>query len=636
MKKIAVNLISAVGIVFCLASIPVMATARPALINSGTDLPPAANNTPQTGIAYTPVLTGGKQKPIAKQAVAQASLSGLSYLVRCPAADPNNPNCQDLRQWKPLESSTAYYHDPIIAAVTTIIDATDGETWSVSFIQPSGGRINISPVSFSSNGNCFNMGSYTVCGTRSVNVYWYFNSQCTETGDWRVEAMHNGGLLGTLDFSVRPQLGTPAEVAAKLPAYAQKDYPQAYANICHDPDIENVYSCSLNKPGQITWKIADYGCTTTSFAGVLSYFGVPVTPPALNEWLINNKGYDDNGDFPNLRIFEKYAKNHNVNISINGDNNNPETLNRNICTYGPVPIRSNNDTHTVTAIGADDALATFSILDAYDGATKKLTDNRYGNQFSEQYIVEGPEHHFSDDRSGLNFAFHSPVEAFVIDPMGRRQGIDPRDNSRYNGIPKSFYGTRSTIGPKVPVGYEPPKVLDIDEPIDGLYTLTVVGTDVGTYDGDFEAYDIELNSTKVSVNDVPTAPNMVNIYQINFAKAVGSKIQVGGGFDGGGQRPKDVNRLLSYANPSSARTVLPSGTADYSLLFFYDSTIIPASFSAELNGVDMTGLFHPAQGASDKVLLNLRPGRNVLRLSVDGDVGGRVATDSDRLIFDVQ
>lgn len=634
MKKIVVNPNIAVGLVFFISFTQAMAQSRPALINPGTELAPV-DNMPKTGIAHTPFLSNDKQQTN-QQAVGQASVSGLSYILRCPANDANNPDCNDYRQWKLLESSTAYYRDPIIAALTPIINATDGETWSVSFIKPEGGQINIGPVSFSSNGNCFNLTNYTVCGSNDINIYWYFNGQCTQTRDWRVEAKHNGNLLGTLDFSVRPQLGTPAEVAAKLPSYAQMLYPQAYANICHDPDVENIYSCRLNKGGQIPWTIADYGCTTTSFASVLSYFGATIDPPALNQWLIDNNGYDKNGDFPNLRIFEKYAKTRNIEVSIAGGNSDPNSLNRNICTYGPAPIRSDNDAHTVTAIGRDDALTTVSILDAYDGATKELTDARYNNQFSEQYIVSGPEHHFSDDHSGLNFAFHSPVEAFVIDPLNRRQGIDPRSNSSYNEIPKSFYGTRSTIGPKRPLGYEPPKVLDIDEPIEGVYTLTVVGIDVGTYDGDFEAYDVDLNSSKVSVTDIPTAPNLVNIYQINFTKTVGSKIQLGGGFDGGGQRPKDVNRFLSYANPGTNRTTSPTTAANYPLLLFYGASIMPASFNAQLNGADITALFHPAQGTGDKVLLNLQPGRNLLVLSVDGDVGGRVATDTDRLVFDLQ
>ena len=72
--------------------------------------------------------------------------------------------------------------------------------------------------------------------------------------------------------------------------------------------------------------------------------------------------------------------------------------------------------------------------------------------------------------------------------------------------------------------------------------------------------------------------------------------------------------------------------------FAYASTTIPATFSARLNGVDITSLFHPQPGTFETVqLVFLQPGRNVLVLSIDGTVSsGRVATDTDRLVFIVQ
>lgn len=331
-----------------------------------------------------------------------------------------------------------------------------------------------------------------------------------------------------------------------------------------------------------------------------------------------------------------YARSRNIDLSwIGVGSNDAASLNTNICTYGPVPIRADNDTHTVTAIGRDDALTTFSILDAADGVTKELTDARYGNDFNKQAVYSGPEHQFTD-LSGLTFTFHSPVEAFVVDPMGRRQGIDPRSGAAYNEIPRAFYGPFSTIGPEIPMGYEPPKVLDIVRPVEGLYTLTVVGTDTGTYSADFEAYDVASNSTQTSVKDFPTAIGQTDIYQVDFAKAVGSRIQMAGGFDGGGQRPRDVNRFLTYTSPGQSATTLPMGTTSYPLLLFYGTTIIPSSFTAQLNGVDITALFHPATGSGEMIPLDLQQGRNVLVLSIDGNLPNRVATDTDRLVFDVQ
>ncbi|MEW6675315.1 MAG: hypothetical protein AB1348_04810 [Nitrospirota bacterium] len=70
------------------------------------------------------------------------------------------------------------------------------------------------------------------------------------------------------------------------------------------------------------------------------------------------------------------------------------------------------------------------------------------------------------------------------------------------------------------------------------------------------------------------------------------------------------------------------------LLVFYGKTILPETFNATLNGIDIKGIFHPKPDISEAVKLNLQKGRNTLILSVDGirDDGKR-ATDRDRLVF---
>ena len=101
----------------------------------------------------------------------------------------------------------------------------------------------------------------------------------------------------------------------------------------------------------------------------------------------------------------------------------------------------------------------------------------------------------------------------------------------------------------------------------------------------------------------------------------------------GGQRPRDVNKLLSYSNPTESWTTLPAGTTTYQLMLFYGEAIVPSSFKATLNGVDITSWFSPTAGNSDIVNIDLQAGRNVLLLSIDGE--GH-ATDRERLVFLVQ
>ena len=98
----------------------------------------------------------------------------------------------------------------------------------------------------------------------------------------------------------------------------------------------------------------------------------------------------------------------------------------------------------------------------------------------------------------------------------------------------------------------------------------------------------------------------------------------------------EVDEFLTYIAPGKRSTTLPAGTSRYTLMLSYGATVLPGTFSATLNGADVTSRFRPAAGGLDRVALDLAPGRNVLLLSVDGMKGARQATDRDRLTIEVQ
>jgi len=108
-------------------------------------------------------------------------------------------------------------------------------------------------------------------------------------------------------------------------------------------------------------------------------------------------------------------------------------------------------------------------------------------------------------------------------------------------------------------------------------------------------------------------------------------------FDGGGQRPTDVNLFLTYANPTNTSNTLPAGVSTFDVMIAYSATTNPATFSATLNGVDITSSFHPQPGTFETVKIFLQSGRNDLLLSIQGTrTDGNVATDKDRLVFIAQ
>jgi hypothetical protein len=104
-------------------------------------------------------------------------------------------------------------------------------------------------------------------------------------------------------------------------------------------------------------------------------------------------------------------------------------------------------------------------------------------------------------------------------------------------------------------------------------------------------------------------------------------------YDGGGQQPAEVNKFLRYAAPNDNRIKLAPGTTSVLVIVYYGATIIPATFSATLNGLNITSRFHPIPGTAEAQMIAVS-GTTKLHLSVDGTKasGGR-GTDSDTLTF---
>ncbi len=108
-------------------------------------------------------------------------------------------------------------------------------------------------------------------------------------------------------------------------------------------------------------------------------------------------------------------------------------------------------------------------------------------------------------------------------------------------------------------------------------------------------------------------------------------------FLGGGQSPREVNPFLRYVAPTESRVHLPAGTAKYDVTLLYGRTTDPATFSATLDGTDITSQFRPMAGVVDTVTIPLKPGTTKLEISIQGKTSsGRVARDMDTLTFVVK
>lgn len=394
-----------------------------------------------------------------------------------------------------------------------------------------------------------------------------------------------------------------------------------------------------------------YGCYLMAATMQTSYHGAPGKPITFDTWLRENDGYTRGGTLKWESIVE-YAKSEGVDMSYvrtlhKVDQNNdpvqitsadPEfrELEPAICSYGPqiVAVSRHNDdgttyNHFLLVTGLTGDKSTYKVIDPWGGLQTTLDHRYYLNQFWDSRIMRGPEYTYILP-SGIAVHFHSPGELLITDPQGRRAGLDPVAGIAYSEIPGAVYqhtavSDISGQGPELAS-----KVLSLPEAMAGEYSLQVTGTGTGYYTLDLTTYGAERSTG--GVQDLPIAPGAVHTYAFDKADA-GSGLELSGRFDGKGQRPADVNKLLTYIAPSEVSTALPAGTSQYALIVVYGTAIVPGTFAADLNGAAVTSAFHPVPGASEVVFLNLAPGRNVLRLSVDGNVGSRTVTDTDRLVF---
>ncbi len=529
------------------------------------------------------------------------------------------------RRWLRQTGATAYTRDVLAGGETFISGAADGETWHADAQRPDGSTITWGQIRFYSSysglNNCFVSPFWYICNASSLYVLWYSNAQCQEAGSWTMNFYNNGNRFYTGQYKLLPQIPP-----GKVPLYNQGAYTDAYDSICRTGTQRNVYACD-GRPDEVAWTIRAKGCAMTSEAMVLGYHGVTVDPATLNTWMINNSGYDSRGNVY-WDVVARYGRAQGTQMSYLGATGD---LDDSVCTYGPQIISVRNRGHWVTATGQNEAETTRLINDPNGGVATTLAA-RYGNNFGQIRRFGGPEFTYTDI-TGIVIRFHSPGELVVADPLGRLTGFDPVSGQSFSEIPGSFYTTISLEDDETGTPGPETHELDIRQPIAGDYEIEVVGTGTGTYDLEINAYDPDGTPSQAVFTEIPVFPGAVHSYAFNYSKTVGDPIEPAGGFDGGGQRPRDVNKFLSYGNPGESRTRLPADTTTYSLLVFYGETILPNTFSAILNRTDVSAWFSPSPGEAEIVEIPLDPGQNVLKLSVDGQIPNRVATDSDRLVF---
>lgn len=525
------------------------------------------------------------------------------------------------KTWLMIMDGKAYYRDVSVAFITLISNPIDGETWIVRIKCPDGTILSFNKLTFyriyDGKPNCFVWSNGKILeNATSVRVSWIYKIQCQKEGVYQFILYNNDAQYLSKDFVLYPQI-----YPGKVPNFNQGNY--------NDTSLHS-YDSIFKKPG-LPYTIKNVGCALTSAVMILNYHKISVTPPELNNWLKTNNGYNSSGGVDWLKI----AQFSGGKVKYLGELPNNQ-LKYYIGAYGPqiIGVKQRADGtcgHWVVATGRDMYNTTWYINDPSGGTS--ITLDKYSNKLAKTRIYAGPEYVMKFKQIEIHFC--SPGEISVTNALGRRTGYNPNDGSIIQQIPDSYYSYSSVDDNETDEQIHQYKELFINNPTDGDNVLEVIGTANGTYSLCICTYDSENNSSDITIPDIPISKGDRHFYNFSYPSSE-AIFKISGNFDGGGQRPKDVNKFLSYGNITKSHVDLSFDMRNIKLLIFYNNSILPQTFKAKLNDKDITSTFNPVPGKFEAIDLILVKGKNTLILSVEGTLSnGHIARDTDRITFKV-
>ena len=595
--------------------------------------------------------------------------------------DPaETPNVIDLVALDPdgQGGTQAYFRDALIDARTMVTDAVDQDTWTAVMLLPDGRLELFDTIKFYTahpvigQPNCFvnlTSGAFR-CGSTNAEIDFFRVSQCDPVGQWDWSFRYNNALWAERQHLFQPRL-PPGTVHALYQGLQPQWGGDDYDGLCTTNGLAPLDCVMVNVDGTVDrdkctcpdplpagWghkNVADEGCYMTAVVeatnyGALTANRAPLTPHDFNElaslptgdqipgFRPEEDGYDINGD---VKFFfaHKFAADFGIELAITGDripaldpsiNAHQLALDALICKNGPQLLHT-SPTHWVAAVGRHLDTAAFIVADPGNGQERDATNPTLGGR-----VVAGPGTPLLAIRNEVILNVQSPVELLLTDPNGLRTGFDPATGQSFSEIPQTIYehfGIDNAIAGTEGAAHA---TLHMLNGAAGMYALKVTGIGNGSYLLYISAEGLDNHARVAAVKNVPITTGESHFYAFNFDESATNSPVFVGGFDGGGQRPRDVNKFLTYIVPAGPKTVLSAGARSATVVVSYGATTIPSSFTAVLNGTNVATLFHPAAGKTESVSLPVASGSNPLKLSIQGTLAtGRVATDSDTLTFSV-
>lgn len=417
---------------------------------------------------------------------------------------------------------------------------------------------------------------------------------------WRVRAVDDKGNAsdwqefgeaGNIDFEIK-LVPLYTQIRSPYPSDAQTDeWDSLRYGAGNYPDCLDR---ELNIP-----TIRRCGCAIASVVMLGKYYDIDVgvdntsTDPAnINAWLTNNKGYTKNGrlywgkaieylGFVDPTTNKKMAR---LSLDYHNATSTLPIVNSYIASAKPAIAYSSRFGHYFVIDGK--LQDTYTIKDPRWYNTKKL--NEQENLISE---VRGYNNYFDTANlfsyletprkiaASLYISLASPAELLVTDPQGKRLGKDSISGEVFNEIGNSSYTEEgpavSSDTPLDPNQTHKTKIIYIPTPIDGTYTIRVIGTDTGSYTIDALLYDNEGNPHEQTLTG-NTQENLVADYNLNFTPDTPGDIGIG---------PTDITP------PVISHTVLSNN-------YILNSPPISFEFSAQDTGVGVYRISATLDGVS--------------------------------------
>lgn len=112
---------------------------------------------------------------------------------------------------------------------------------------------------------------------------------------------------------------------------------------------------------------------------------------------------------------------------------------------------------------------------------------------------------------------HSPIELVVTDPLGRQTGFDPTTGTSLQGIADTTYGIEPGVF-NFETGTGSPDTLYFQQydPLDGAYTVKVIGTGTGPYTLDFVISTADGGTTFTSITGNATMGSLAS-YKVQLS-----------------------------------------------------------------------------------------------------------------------